>query len=333
MPTVLDVFKGDGFSVADLSAAILVAPYSPGRLAADFPFRGIATTTVQIERYNGKIALIQNKPRGDGAVAHTPEVRDLTPFNLAHLKYADGLLADDVQDVRAFGDTGLQPYQVRLNQVLSSMRQDHEVTHEHMRAGAIQGIVYDADGTTELINLFTAFGDTRTTVDFTFTVATTEIKLACMDVRRAIEDALGAQTHSGIVGQCGDDFWDALITHATVKDAYNRWQDGRFLRSDQRVDVAQFEFANIMFENYRGKVGDRNFVPTDKCQFYPTGVPDFFAHYGGPADYVETVNTIGQVIYAKQERMAFDRGITIETQSNPAMICSRPLALVEGDSV
>ena len=46
-----------------------------------------------------------------------------------------------------------------------------------------------------------------------------------------------------------------------------------------------------------------------------------------PANYMETVNTIGLPYYAKQEPMDFDKGIEVETQSNPIHLCTRPAAI------
>ncbi len=49
-----------------------------------------------------------------------------------------------------------------------------------------------------------------------------------------------------------------------------------------------------------------------------------------PADFTETVNTIGKEVYAKQEPRKFNRGIDLHTQSNPLPICYRPGELVKG---
>ena len=47
------------------------------------------------------------------------------------------------------------------------------------------------------------------------------------------------------------------------------------------------------------------------------------------ADFNETVNTIGQTLYAKQEPRKFDRGTDLHTQSNPLPMCHRPGVLVK----
>ena len=47
-----------------------------------------------------------------------------------------------------------------------------------------------------------------------------------------------------------------------------------------------------------------------------------------PADYIETVNTVGLPFYAKQQLMDFDKGVEIETQSNPLCINTRPRTVI-----
>jgi hypothetical protein len=245
-------------------------------------------------------------------------------------------LADDVQNVHAFG-SGVDDAAGRLeavadvvNEELASMRQDHETTHEYHRVGALKGEVLDADGATVLYDLFEEFGITAVTVDFDLANTATDVKQKCLQTIRTIRDALGAASFSGIHCMAGDSFFDALVSHPHVKNAFERFQENSFARTQQSLAVGGFEFAGITFENYRGRVGDVDFIPTASARFFPLGVPGLFTMYDAPADYVEAVNTPGKPVYAKQERLKFDKGIEIETQSNPLTICTRPRVLVEG---
>jgi hypothetical protein len=49
-----------------------------------------------------------------------------------------------------------------------------------------------------------------------------------------------------------------------------------------------------------------------------------------PADYIETVNTIGLPRYAKQYPMPNDKGISLEMQMNALNYCTRPRVLIKG---
>jgi hypothetical protein len=59
-------------------------------------------------------------------------------------------------------------------------------------------------------------------------------------------------------------------------------------------------------------------------------VPGLFRTAYAPADYVETVNTLGRQMYAKQYEMANGKGIHIDTQMNALNYCTRPKALIKG---
>jgi hypothetical protein len=336
--TVLDVFKGDGYSTTELTAAINKLPYVPGRLGASglFKHQGVTTLTVLLESKAGKISLIPAKTRGSGATSKRPaEKRNLRPFTMAYLPYDDVLYADDLIGIRAFGQGDvLETLNTKVNDTLEGLRRDHEITHEYHRVGAIQGIVLDADGTTEIFDLFDEFDIVETEIDFALDVTTTDVKAKCEAVSRVIEGALGGVTFKGTTAQVGDGFWDALIGHASVKAAFDRWQDGTFLRTSQKEPdgIRRFEFCGIMFENYRGQVGDLPFIPNDVARFYPIGIPDLFVHYSAPAPFNEAVGTIGQQVYAKQTPMKFDMGIEFLSVSCPAILCTRPEVLVKGVS-
>ncbi len=72
----------------------------------------------------------------------------------------------------------------------------------------------------------------------------------------------------------------------------------------------------------------QRFIDSDEGHAFPLGTIDTFATYFAPADFNETVNTLGQPIYAKQAPRPFDRGTDLHTQSNPLPICHRPALLV-----
>jgi hypothetical protein len=56
--------------------------------------------------------------------------------------------------------------------------------------------------------------------------------------------------------------------------------------------------------------------------------PELLITRFAPADYIETVNTLGLPYYAKQEIMPFGKGVALEAQSNPIHLPTRPAAIV-----
>lgn len=343
--SVLDVFNSDFFGVVSLTQSLDLKPYKPNWLGSLglFQNRGVTTTTAVVEERHGRLSLVKTSARGTNTQTEKQAKRKGIPFLIPHLALCDGLQADDVQNVRAFGTEDQMKTIAQLSlEVMTQLRDDIEITKEYHRYGAIQGIVLDGDTTTEIYNFFTAFNVVEPTEAFDLTAATDtgSIKQSCTDVIRLVHKSLGAKTHTGIIGIAGDEFFDTLVSNVEVKSAYNRWQDNRFARASQ-ISGAQgytvgadnmpgFEFGGITFLNSRAAIGNNLFIPTGVCRFFPTGVPDLFLEINAPADYVETVNTVGMPFYAKQERMKWDKGIEFEVQSNPLIMPTLPGVLVKG---
>lgn len=104
--------------------------------------------------------------------------------------------------------------------------------------------------------------------------------------------------------------------------------------SSLRVLRSGFTFGGLTFEEYRGQATDvegrtRRFIAAGEAHCFPMGTVDTFATYVAPADFNETVNTLGQPLHAKQEPRKFERGTDLHTQSNPLPMCHRPGVLVK----
>ena len=164
---MLDIFNTDAFKTVSLTDGIIKAPFKPGRIGSLglFRSRGITTTTVVIEEKDGRLSLIQTSPRGGETPATSigAQKRKARSFVVPHLERESTVMADEVQSVRAFGsENAMEGVQALVNERLQDLRAMHEVTLEHLRVGAIKGLVFDADGAT-LFNLFTEFGVTQQT--------------------------------------------------------------------------------------------------------------------------------------------------------------------------
>ncbi len=327
MPT-MDIFNNDAFSVSSLTKAINEQPHVPGRIGALglFSEEGITTTSIQIEKVGETLSLVPAGERGAPASPASGDKRTMVSFNAIHLPQRSTILADSIQNVRAFGsENELETVQNVVNQRLAKQRRKLDATIEYQRMGAIKGLILDADGATELVNLFTQFGVTQQTLDMDLGGAT-DARVKSIAAKRLVEAALGNGTYSGLRAMCASDFFDALISDADVKAAYDRYMDGEMLRNDPR---GGFFFAGVYWEEYRGTVGGTDFVGSGEAYLVPEGVPDLFVTHYAPADYMETVNTIGLPYYAKQEELRMGKGIDLESQSNPISICTRPRAIVK----
>lgn len=330
--SVLDVFNSDAFGMVSLSESIDKAPYKPSRLGAIglFTPKPITDKVAMIEERHGTLRVIQTAARGTHEGARNRRERNARAFPVPYCPQNGAVMADDIQGVREFGSgqngaVSAESASAAVNDELTLMRQDHEVTHEWHRMGAIKGILLDADGST-IYDYFSIFGVTLNEIT-NFLSGTPDIRTNCTKVQRHADDALGATPYSSIRVFCGDEFFDNFVANSEVKAAYDRWQDGRALRDALYKDV--FEYGGLEFENYRGKIGGTNWMADKEAYAVPMGVPHLFLHHMAPAPFMETVNTRGRNIYVKQKRMDYDVGVELHSNSNPLMICTRPAAITK----
>ncbi len=343
MPT-LDIFNDDAFSVVSLTQTINDIPFRPGRIGQMGLFEAdrISTTVAMIESQGGLLRIVSPTPRGGPGVTLPKEGRNIRPLLVPHFEINDAINADEVQNVRAFGtESELETVQTKVAQRQRLHADSMALTEEHARMGAIKGVVTYApaeNGTVvPPLNLYTEFGVTKpATVQFNFGTTATDgalLKLT-QGIKRQIGDALGGAGFDHIHAFVGDNFFDGLLTSKEVRETYKNTSQASFLR-DSYIDASRlswgvFEFGGIVFENYRGKVGTEAFVATDEARFFPVGTPGLFRTVYAPADYVETVNTLGERLYTNQWTAPNRKRIELETQMNALQYCSRPPALIEG---
>lgn len=336
MENMLDIFSGDAFSLVSLTDAINKPIFAPGRIGQMglFTETGINTTIATIEEKNGVLVLVSPTPRGAPGQTIDKAKRVVRAIPVPHFEINDAIMAEEVQGVRTFGQTsGFDSVQTKVGERLIDHRASHEVTIELSRIGAVKGVVTYADGST--LDLFATFGvaqDAELAFDLTNKV-NGALRRFCSAVTRQLSTNLGGVAFTGIRALCGDAFFDDLIANAEVRATYLNNPAAATLRTgylENGMSYGSFEFGGITFENYRGAVGGTTFVDTDHCHIYPEGVRGLFRTVFAPADYIETVNTLGLRLYAKQYVMDNGKGVNFDTQTNNLNYCTRPKALLKG---
>ena len=337
--SVFDVFNSDPFSLVSLTDSINKVPFIPGYLGGLglFVEQPVSTTSVLIEEKDGILYLVENKPRGASAQQNQTDKRKARSLILTHLPVGDQIKADEIQGVREFGSQDqAKAIENVVNGRFATMSGSLDATLEHLRIGAIKGQILDSDGSSVIYNLFTEFGVTQETeVDFDLdnaAPASGVVRKTCAGITRKIAVNLGAAPFTGVGALCGDAFFDELIDHKGVRETYLNQQEAADLRGgyvNGGQSFGQVNYGGISFVNYRGRVGTVDYIHTDKAHFFPLGAPGLFKTYFGPANYMETVNTLGLPKYAKvAPDMQFQKFVDLEAQSNPLPICTRPKVLM-----
>lgn len=330
---ILDPFSVDAFSLQSMVAAINILPNQYGKITQSglFKEQGVRTRAINVEEKHGTLNLLQTYPPGSPGQMATKGSRVVRAFNIPHIPYDDVILPDEYEGLRAFGsENSFETLASIMNDHLQNMRNKHDITKEYHKVGALKGILYDADNTV-IYNYFNQFLIQRKEVDFLLGTSTTDILGKCAEVARHLEQNLQGETMTRIHAYVDETFWDKFVSHTLVKAAYDRWQEGAALREDLREQG--FRFGKITFEEYVGTTTTaggtvRKFFATDDGVAFPLGTQNVFKTFNCPADFLETVNTLGRPMYAKQEPRKYNRGIDIHTQSNSLNMCMRPALIV-----
>lgn len=328
MPS-LDIFNDDAFSLQSLSATIQEQPHVPGRLGelGLFEVDGITTTSLSIEKENGMLSLVPAADRGAPGLVVEKDPRSSIPFNTLHLPQTSTIMADEIHNLRAFGsETEIEAVANYVAKRQAKHRRGMDATFEHLKIGAVKGVIMDSDGKTPLVNLFKRFDIDQTTHSLVLSSDSTKVREKVLELLDKAEDQLAGVSFTGGRVLCGRNYFKNFTGHKNVQPAWERWNTGEMLRNDPR---GGFEFAGVIFEQYRGQVGGVKFVDDDEAYFIPEGVPDLFIGRMAPANYMETVGTNGLPYYSKVEPLRMNKGVELESQSNPIFLCTRPNAVIK----
>lgn len=318
----------DLFTLAVLTDAINALPNVPGKAGATglFVEKGVPTTTVVIEHHAGRLNLVQSTSRNDDPAPVKDGKRVRRTFEIPHLPQNGQLLPSELQGLAAFGSENAPPPQATvINDKLEAMKANLEATREWQRIGAIKGTILDADGSV-IYDLYKEFGISEKKLTVALSNAGTDVRAKLLEAKRWIEKKTPGVVITGFKAFCGPGFFDALTGHDKVQAAFAGWQAAQDrLGGDMRNG---FTFGDITFEEYNAQVSGKDFVGDAVARIYPVG-RNVFGMYNAPANYNETVNTIGRPFYAKAEERRLGKGWDLEAQSNPLAMCFYPEALVE----
>lgn len=329
----MEQFNDPQFSVIALTAALNDQPFVPGQIGAlnIFDEDGVNVTVVEVEEENGVLDLIEPTERGGPGVTVGDTERKKIPFNLDHFEINDAVYADEVQGVRMLGsDDTLETIQARIDSKQARHARAMDNTLEHYRIGAIKGLIVSKSGKV-LHNLYDRFGiAVPAAVDLGIGAGDVANLGELLDgVKHAVEDDLDrAYDHLHVM--TGRTFHTRMWTQKVIRETFLNHNGAEVLR---RGIPEVFEFGDLVFERYktgkkaRAANADAAYIGDDEARLFPVGVPDMYLTRFGPADYEDTVNTIGLPRYARQYAMPNGKGRHLDAQMNVINLCTIPAAL------
>ena len=334
---MINPFDVDGFNMTSLCAAVNILPNMYGRVGqlGLFTPDGITTRTCVVEEQNGVLNLIKTQPVGSQGNYNKLGKRTVRSFVVPHIPLPDKIMPEEFQGVRAFGQTSvMEQLSLIMQKHLQAGKNKFAITVEHLRMGALKGIILDADAS-ELYNLYTEFGISAETQDFVLDSDATDVAGKCRGVLRHIEDNLKGEVMSGVRALVSQEFFDALISHPEVEKYYQNHVAALQLVAGGAADPRKgFSFNGITFEEYRGVATDedgnsRRFIAANEGHVFPEGTMNTFKTVYAPGNFIETANTPGLELYAKQATEKMGRWVDLWMESNPLPLCLRPAVLVK----
>lgn len=329
------MFNKDDFTLTKLTTAINRRKPVDTFLARFFQVERLPVTTVTIERGASGLELIN--PSARDVPAPTSTLGGLTGRGLhrigsVKLGRVVALKASDIQDIRAFGEEDqLETFDTVLLQNTDPVNRSLDYTEEHLRLGAVRGVQYAGDGTTELFDYFTAAGITAPdAVEFDFGANRSVLLNAYGDVSDYIREGLDVAAEAGTqtVALYGKRAWRRFRTSDAVAALYERFLEGAVNRQGVDGRRVPFELFDVTHVPYSGAgFGE------DEIRFVPLNVPGLFKTAYTPLDNPETANTLGLPRYATPEIARFGKGYEVEIATLPIHYVTRPEALIGGVSV
>lgn len=331
----LDVFNQDAFSAASLSTAVDKMDYVPNLLDSmpglfeDDPVR---TEEIWIEERTTGAVVLQTSPRGAPIASEGPDIRKARAFKTVRIADGSRIWASELQNIRAFGTADqLMSLQIEVARRQQKVKRNMALTWENLKLGCVQGTVVDADGTT-IYAWDTELSQTiPAEVNFDLqsaTPASGAVRKLCTAAVRSIRRGLKGRVVTGIIGLCGDQFWDDLTSHPEVRETFKNWAAAEDLRNTLGAAWSGFRYGEINFINYRGTDDNSTVaIGSTKCKMFPVG-SGIFRWAMSPGERFEFVNTPGQRVYSAivldQKRNSY---ADVEEYSYPLPVCTMPQAL------
>lgn len=331
---------GNGFNVSDWTQEVNTIPNQWGLIGqlGIFQEEAVAEHTVVFEEIIKDGALIVDRVRGERSTVGRDASRKLHTFAVPHFPYDDAIYPQDIQGKRAYGSASeAETLDAVRARKLARIRQNHAWTLEVARAQAITaGTVYSPSGTVTQDWYQEMTGAARpAAVDFLLGTTTTEIASVIEVVLAKIQDNSGSVNYTGVVALCGTTFFQKLVTHANIKQAYQYYTSTqepmrRRLSADgTAVGMRRtFEFMGVTFIEMRDNYAGQTLIPVSDAYFLPTGT-EFFKTYFSPANRFGLVNTLGEQVYVFENMAPNGTAYTIETETNFVNAMLKPLLVVK----
>lgn len=333
----------NSFKNSDFVESISQAPLQYGYINSlnMFEVKSTNQTAIVFDKDYATTSLLPQANRGDKAANSGKErTADTFALKLAYFKFGDRLTADDIQGWRVPGSTDNESIARATAEKMLDLKRNWNQTQEYMKLQALKGIFKTPDGI-EVANMFTEFNVAQQTQDFVLGTSTTNIDQKIRELKTKIAKSLiNGGSMNGIEVLVDPEFFDKLISHANVKNAYQFYQNSgaQALRDDLSKYMAYgiqdvFEHRGVRFVSY-----DATFtLPSGSTEVafaastglaLPKGVRGMFRGYNGPSAKMSEANQPGQELFVRTYVDPKDEFVEFECEAAPLYFSTTPAASV-----
>lgn len=325
---------GNGNKVVDWTEELVIVPNQWGILNQSglFQEEGVTTGTVQFEVTTKNGALIVDKAWGERSVWTSDQTGVIKSWTVPHFPHDAYISPADIAGKRAYGTADQQETlaNVRVRK-MERIAQNHAWTLEYARWQLLTtGTVYAPSGTVSN-NYFTEFGVTQTVVDFALQTSTTDVVSKVETVIAQIQDNASGENITGITFYCSPAFFSKLISHASVKTAYQYYTSTqeplRNRLGGNLTTTRTFVFAGATFIEVRGNYNGSLFIPSGDAVAIPEGT-SIFRTYFAPSMKFDLLGSTGERMYMFEYMSPRGDKYELETESNHLSAIVRPAMVV-----
>lgn len=332
------------FNINDVAQAVDALPNMYNRVGEVIDFVSLpqAETTVTLIRRDGQIVLLDPVSRDAPRQEMNGEEETSLSFVVPSRKIGDTLTPSDIQNITRFapGPRQLEQMNAAYARKLQRLRKPHDITFEHIRIGAMKGVITKPNGDV-MYDLFNEFGVSKKVL----TVDLTDPNLKILDVTKEINDHIGENLHGETSNGTHVFVGSDALNLIRQLPSYEKYLDGHAAALEQLAasrhspsdpnNRRSVLIDGVMFESYSGKAknsaGDTvKFIDDNRGHAFPTGTMEMFADVDVPANRTGSVNVApSEEIKIYPKELDQEKGFDLDTESNKIAYCARPEALVE----
>lgn len=260
---------------------------------------------------------------------------DVHTMPIGHFPVETTITRNQLANQRGFGENGLPS----VAGAIASELEQHATTHEYHRDYMFNRALNGSVPYTKLpsVNLYTEFGVTKPTLSMDLGVSTTAVQAKVREATRMSKAGLTNGGHvRGFYGFCSVSFFEALVGHEKVEQAYLNFQGAPNPLRDYLGDVAEqyqvFKFGGVTWiaadDTYSKADGSTvDGIADDTALLVPN--TRIGRAYFGPSKTLSGLGGVGQRVFARTYRDERDRFIIAESEANILPVVEQIGSIVE----